>query len=282
MRDDEAGASGARVAQLLQDRLLGGGSTLDSASSRIRIAGRSSSARASATRWRCPPERVMPRSPTGVSKPLGKLLDVAQHVRAARRLAHLVHAPRPGSRSGCSRRSWSRTGSCPAAPSRCSSAAAASGSRFTSTPSISTLPVGHLEQPRDRVHQRALARADRSDDADGLAAAGRGGSRRERRRRRRDPDRRSAARAPRRRRGSRPVAQHVVAVADRRHRVEHLAQALEPATPRCAMLITKPIRNGREREQHGVAVEQPQVRAETSPDAPPTHQYRDLRDAGSR
>ena len=42
-------------------------STEDVASSRIRIRGSASRARAIATRWRCPPERVRPRSPTIVS-----------------------------------------------------------------------------------------------------------------------------------------------------------------------------------------------------------------------
>ena len=42
-------------------------STEEVASSRIRIRGSASSARAIATRWRWPPERVSPRSPTIVS-----------------------------------------------------------------------------------------------------------------------------------------------------------------------------------------------------------------------
>ena len=42
-------------------------STEEVASSRIRIRGSASSARAIATRWRWPPERVSPRSPTLVS-----------------------------------------------------------------------------------------------------------------------------------------------------------------------------------------------------------------------
>ena len=43
------------------------GSTDDVASSRIRTRGARASARASATRWRWPPESVCPRSPTTVS-----------------------------------------------------------------------------------------------------------------------------------------------------------------------------------------------------------------------
>ena len=42
-------------------------STDDVASSRISTRGSASSARAIATRWRCPPESVSPRSPTTVS-----------------------------------------------------------------------------------------------------------------------------------------------------------------------------------------------------------------------
>jgi hypothetical protein len=42
-------------------------STDEVASSRIRMRGSASSARAIASRWRWPPERVRPRSPTRVS-----------------------------------------------------------------------------------------------------------------------------------------------------------------------------------------------------------------------
>ena len=42
-------------------------STDEVASSRIRMRGSASSARAIATRWRCPPESVRPRSPITVS-----------------------------------------------------------------------------------------------------------------------------------------------------------------------------------------------------------------------
>ena len=42
-------------------------STLEVASSRISTRGAASSARAMATRWRWPPDRVRPRSPTRVS-----------------------------------------------------------------------------------------------------------------------------------------------------------------------------------------------------------------------
>ena len=42
-------------------------STEEVASSRIKIRGSARNARAIATRWRCPPESVRPRSPTSVS-----------------------------------------------------------------------------------------------------------------------------------------------------------------------------------------------------------------------
>ena len=42
-------------------------STEEVASSRMRMRGSASRARAMATRWRCPPESVSPRSPTTVS-----------------------------------------------------------------------------------------------------------------------------------------------------------------------------------------------------------------------
>ena len=47
-------------------------SRLEVASSRIRMRGSARIARAMATRWRCPPDSLMPRSPTIVSYPSGK------------------------------------------------------------------------------------------------------------------------------------------------------------------------------------------------------------------
>ena len=57
-------------------------STLEVASSRIRMRGSASRARAIATRWRWPPESVCPRSPTSVSSPSGRSSSTS--VRPAR------------------------------------------------------------------------------------------------------------------------------------------------------------------------------------------------------
>ena len=75
------------------------------------------------------------------------------------------------------------------APSRCASAACASGMRFTSTPSRKSCAVRHLVEARDQRGERGLARADRPDDAE--HAAGRHAQRRRRAARARGPARRS-------------------------------------------------------------------------------------------
>ena len=65
-------------------------STLESASSRIRILGSRSTARASVVRCFCPPESVMPRSPTMVSYFGGKSADSASDARDLRRVSHFA------------------------------------------------------------------------------------------------------------------------------------------------------------------------------------------------
>ena len=66
-------------------------STLESESSNIKIRGFISNARAIATRWRCPPERVTPRSPTTVSYPFGSLFDEFMRLRRFAAAAHFIH-----------------------------------------------------------------------------------------------------------------------------------------------------------------------------------------------
>ena len=58
-----------RIASRRPTRILASvaASTDAVASSRIRIRGSTTSARAIASRWRCPPESVIPRSPITVS-----------------------------------------------------------------------------------------------------------------------------------------------------------------------------------------------------------------------
>ncbi len=64
-------------------------STAESGSSRMRIFGSHTRARASAMRCFCPPESCTPRSPTTVSKPSGQRQRLLEHLRLARRLADL-------------------------------------------------------------------------------------------------------------------------------------------------------------------------------------------------
>ena len=59
-------------------------STEEVASSRISTRGSASSARAIARRWRWPPERLRPRSPTRVWKPWGRRVDELVRLRALR------------------------------------------------------------------------------------------------------------------------------------------------------------------------------------------------------
>ena len=68
VRDDERRAAREQLAQRALDALRSVPmSTADVASSRMRIRGSASSARANATSWRWPSERRVPRSPSSVS-----------------------------------------------------------------------------------------------------------------------------------------------------------------------------------------------------------------------
>ena len=66
------------------------GSTADVASSSISSPGRRSSARARASRWRCPPDSVTPRSPSSWSSPCGQPGDEPVGPGPGERPAHVV------------------------------------------------------------------------------------------------------------------------------------------------------------------------------------------------
>ena len=86
-------------------------STLEVASSRIRMRGSASSARAIATRWRWPPESGQPALADQRVVAVGQLGDEAR-ARPARRggARDLLVARRPGARRRCSRAAMPRTG----------------------------------------------------------------------------------------------------------------------------------------------------------------------------
>ena len=78
------------------------GSTAEVASSSTRTAGRRTSARARARRWRWPPERLAPRSPRGASRPPGSARTTSS-TRARRSAAQTASSSgAPGSPSSAS------------------------------------------------------------------------------------------------------------------------------------------------------------------------------------
>ncbi len=142
------------------------GSTDEVASSRISSPGSPSWARASATSWRSPTERFVPRSPTGASRPPGRSSS---------------HPPRPERREGgphlvvggvgppdahvLAERSC-RTGSRPAAP--CGSPRGATPGRPSrrSTPPTRTAPRGRVGEAAQQLGDRGLAGARLADHRD--------------------------------------------------------------------------------------------------------------------
>ena len=89
----------------------------DVASSRIRIRGSASSARAIEISWRSPAESPAPPSRTSVLQPSVKPRDhPVDPDRGVRSCSHLLGRSPPVGRSGCCRRSCPRTGTDPAAP----------------------------------------------------------------------------------------------------------------------------------------------------------------------
>ena len=142
-------------------------------SSRIRMRGSVSSARAIAIRWRCPPESVTPRSPIDRLVALRQLADEVVRLGVAR---GRLDPPRIDA-------SWPRPKAMFSAIGRekrkmsCSivEICERSESRFqsrTSTPSIRIAPSVDVVGAVDQLGQRALARAGLADDRDRLARRG--------------------------------------------------------------------------------------------------------------
>ena len=103
-------------------------SRLDVASSRIEDPGSARIARAIATRWRCPPESLTPRSPTTVSYCFSNSSMNSSAVRDPADLAISSGASRRA-RERCSRRSCRRRGSCPGGRRRAARGSRAAGPR---------------------------------------------------------------------------------------------------------------------------------------------------------
>ena len=100
---------------------------------------------------------------------VGQVLDVLRELRALAPRAPPRRARRRAGRTRCSPRAWSRTGTPPAAPSRCARRSVASGMRFTSMPSTKSWPSGTSKSRGIERGERALARAHRADHAERAA-----------------------------------------------------------------------------------------------------------------
>ena len=123
-------------------------STLAKASSRIRMLGLTSIARANAVRCFCPPEIVMPRSPKKVSKPSGNSSICAN--KSAVRAASLISASLASSAPNAMlfrRKSEKRYGSCETNP--ICDRSVLRGMSWISTPSTKIVPAVGLINPRD-------------------------------------------------------------------------------------------------------------------------------------
>ena len=146
-------------------------STALSESSRIRISGSRTSARAIAVRCFCPPESVMPRSPMTVSSPCGNVGDVGRRGRpASADVAHLsslrvgaAEADVLRDRFGEEKRLL-RHHADPVAQ-------LAQRNRLDRTSVDEDRAGRRLERAREQREQRRLAAAGAADDADGLAVA---------------------------------------------------------------------------------------------------------------
>ena len=148
-------------------------STAESGSSRMRIFGSHTSARASAMRCFCPPESCTPRSPTTVSKPSGSDERLFEHLRLAGGVADLDLRGRPSrdrrARSRCCAQRSSRRETRLAGRSPMADRTDDSGSSQTSMPSMRTAPVGRGQEAREEHRERRLARARAPDDGERLA-----------------------------------------------------------------------------------------------------------------
>ena len=145
-------------------------STLEVASSRIRMRGSESSARAIATRWRWPPESVQAAlaDQRVVARRAGRRSTRPAPARRGRR-APPPRRSRPGGRRRCSRAAWRRTGTASSDTTATSRRSDAGSTSRTSTPSTSTAPSLHVVEARHQHHERGLARAGRADERHGAA-----------------------------------------------------------------------------------------------------------------
>ena len=161
VRDGKAGASDAQSLECLEDDARRFASTLASGSSSSRIGRSSRNARASESRWRWPPERLAPSSPSGVSRP-------CPAIRArSRRGPRSAAPPRYAASSACRRRAVSACRSVP--ENRCRSCViTANCARNERTRVVGERPAvethgagGGIEQPDEQADERALAGAAR-------------------------------------------------------------------------------------------------------------------------
>ncbi len=148
------------------------GSMLAVASSRMKIDGSCSRTRASATSCRWPIERLLPRSPTSVSRPFRQAVQPVAAADLPRDAEHVVVASRRRSRSGCYRAPCRRTGTASASrcPDGCGSCSRSSVR--ISCPSIRMLPALELVEARDQLGDARLARAGVPDQRQRFARAG--------------------------------------------------------------------------------------------------------------
>ena len=133
-------------------------STLEVASSRIRMRGSASSARAIATRWRWPPLRVRPRSPTSVSRPSGRSSSELAQAGALRRGQRPRRRRPRDARRRCCRAAWRRTGTRRRRPAP-SRAAARRGRRAHVDAVHQHAAARDVVEARDQHHERGLAGA---------------------------------------------------------------------------------------------------------------------------
>ena len=146
---------------------------------RSRRRGRSSglriSARAIASRCRCPPEKFVPPWATGGSRPPS---SSRRRSRAACATSSASHISLLGGVGLAVARGWRRrsrrTGTPSAAPARCAPRGRRCGVAHVDAVDADRA-AGRVEQARDEVDQRRLAGAGRADDRGGLARLGREG-----------------------------------------------------------------------------------------------------------
>ena len=154
-------------------------STDASTSSSTRYGGSPTSARARATRWRCPPESVSPRSPTTVSQPRGSsctsspspAVSAAARIRSSSAVLvsqpHVV-AQRAREEEGLLRHVADRRAATPRA-----------GGRGRRRRRASTAPRGGSKRRHEESAQRRFAAARRADHGHHATLRAPGSSRRE-------------------------------------------------------------------------------------------------------